>query len=60
VVSVLLTFWFWMTPIFITEQQVPQRLRFLLRINPLAFVVTDSRYTAGVANLRAKVAVERL
>ena len=26
----------------------------------LAFVVTDSRYTAGVANLRAKVAVERL
>jgi ABC-type methionine transport system ATPase subunit len=26
----------------------------------LAFVVTDSRYTAGVANLRAQVAVERL
>jgi lipopolysaccharide transport system ATP-binding protein len=26
----------------------------------LAFVVTDSRYTSGVANLRAKVAVERL
>ena len=26
VVSVLLTFWFWTTPIFITEQQVPQRL----------------------------------
>ena len=26
----------------------------------LAFVVTDSRYTAGVANLRAKVEVERL
>jgi len=26
----------------------------------LAFVVTDSRYTAGVANLRAKVALERL
>ncbi len=43
VVSVLLTFWFWMTPIFITEQQVPQRLRFLLRINPLAFVVTAYR-----------------
>jgi lipopolysaccharide transport system permease protein len=43
VVSVLLTFWFWMTPIFITEQQVPQRLRFLLHINPLAFVVTAYR-----------------
>jgi lipopolysaccharide transport system ATP-binding protein len=26
----------------------------------LAFVVTDSRYTAGVANLRAKVSVEKL
>lgn len=26
----------------------------------LAFMVTDSRYTAGVANLRANVAVERL
>ncbi len=43
VVSVMLTFWFWITPIFITEQQVPQRLRFLLRINPLAFVVTAYR-----------------
>jgi len=27
--------------------------------NAVAFVVTDSRYTAGVANLRAKVAVEK-
>ena len=28
--------------------------------NALAFVVTDSRYTAGVANLRASVEVEKL
>jgi lipopolysaccharide transport system ATP-binding protein len=28
--------------------------------NALAFVVTDSRYTAGVANLRARVEVEKL
>jgi Wzt C-terminal domain len=28
--------------------------------NALAFVVTDSRYTAGVANLRASVGTSKL
>src|SRR6202165_1841972 len=37
VLSVLLTFWFWLTPIFIDEQLFPEKFRFLLRINPLAF-----------------------
>jgi ABC-type polysaccharide/polyol phosphate export permease len=37
--SVVLTFWFWFTPIFISERQIPQRFRFLLRLNPLALVV---------------------
>jgi lipopolysaccharide transport system permease protein len=36
---VVLTFWFWFTPIFISERQIPQRFRFLLRLNPLALVV---------------------
>jgi len=43
VISVVLTFWFWMTPIFIDEQIYPDRFRFLLRANPLAFVVRAYR-----------------
>ena len=39
VLSVVLTFWFWFTPIFITESHFPARLRFLLRLNPLALLV---------------------
>ena len=43
ILSVLLTFWFWLTPIFINEQQVPERLRFIVRLNPLAFMVRAYR-----------------
>jgi ABC-type polysaccharide/polyol phosphate export permease len=43
VVSVLLTLWFWITPIFITEEQFPPRLRFLLAGNPLSYVVRAYR-----------------
>ncbi len=43
VFSVILIFWFWVTPIFITEQQIPQRFRFALHLNPLAFVVQAYR-----------------
>jgi lipopolysaccharide transport system permease protein len=42
-VSVVLTLWFWMTPIFITEDQIPQRLRFILTGNPLSYVVRGYR-----------------
>jgi len=45
IVSVILTFWFWLTPIFITEDQVPQRLRFLIEGNPLAHIVRAYRQT---------------
>lgn len=38
-VTVILTVWFWMTPIFIFENQVPARLRILLYANPLASLV---------------------
>jgi ABC-type polysaccharide/polyol phosphate export permease len=43
IVSVLLTFWFWITPIFIYEDQFPESARFLLHANPLAFIVKAYR-----------------
>jgi lipopolysaccharide transport system permease protein len=43
VLSVILVFWFWVTPIFISEQQIPERYRFALHWNPLAFVVQAYR-----------------
>jgi lipopolysaccharide transport system permease protein len=43
VLTVILVFWFWVTPIFITEQQMPERFRFVLHLNPLAFVVRAYR-----------------
>ena len=42
-INVVLILWFWMTPIFITEQQVPARFRFVLYANPLSFVVRAYR-----------------
>jgi lipopolysaccharide transport system permease protein len=43
VLSVILTFWFWLTPILITEKQFPPRVRFLLAANPLAYMVRAYR-----------------
>ncbi len=43
VLSVLLTFWFWVTPIFIPENAFPEWARWVLRLNPLAFVVRAYR-----------------
>lgn len=43
VLSVVLTFWFWATPIFIPEEMIPPRLHFILRANPLAFIVRAYR-----------------
>ena len=37
--SVVLTFWFWMTPIFIDEDNFPAGVRFLLTANPLYYAV---------------------
>ena len=39
----VLTFWFWMTPIFITERQFPHWARFVLAANPLYYVVRAYR-----------------
>lgn len=42
IVSVVLTFWFWFTPIMFDEKRL-QKWAFLMRINPLAEVVTAYR-----------------
>jgi lipopolysaccharide transport system permease protein len=43
VLSVAMTLWFWLTPIMITEQQIPQRFHFLVQWNPMAWVVRAYR-----------------
>ena len=43
VLSVLLTFWFWFTPIFYSADRFPRRLLFLVQWNPLAHVVIGYR-----------------
>jgi ABC-type polysaccharide/polyol phosphate export permease len=43
VLSVVLTFWFWITPIFIIPEQIPQQVRWVLRANPLAYLVNAYR-----------------
>lgn len=43
VVAVILTFWFWLTPIFVREKQIPQGVRFLLTYNPMTYVVRAYR-----------------
>ena len=43
VLVVALTLWFWVTPIMISEEQIPEQLRFLLKINPLSYAVRAYR-----------------
>lgn len=43
VISVVLTFWFWLTPIMISDRQFPAQARFLLLANPLFYVVRGYR-----------------
>jgi lipopolysaccharide transport system permease protein len=43
VLTVVLTFWFWMTPIFMSEQQIPEPYRFVIALNPLSFLVRAYR-----------------
>ena len=43
VLSVLLTFWFWVTPIFLTENQFPPALHWLVALNPLVYAVRGYR-----------------
>jgi ABC-type polysaccharide/polyol phosphate export permease len=43
VVVVLMTFWFWTTPIFLQESRFPRQLRWFLWWNPMAYVVRAYR-----------------
>jgi len=43
VMNVVLQFWFWLTPIFFTEDHYPAKARFLLRVNPLYYLVRAYR-----------------
>ena len=54
----LMTFWFWFTPIFYAAERFPARLHFLLRLNPLAYVVVgyrDCLLRMKMPDLKAKV-----
>jgi lipopolysaccharide transport system permease protein len=42
-VTIILTVWFWMTPIFIFENQIPARLQIVVYANPLASIVRAYR-----------------
>ena len=43
VLNVILTFWFWATPIFIPEGKFPAAAKFLLHANPLYYAVRSYR-----------------
>jgi lipopolysaccharide transport system permease protein len=43
ILTVILTFWFWFTPIFFTWNRFPKRLLLVIRLNPLAHVVMGYR-----------------
>jgi ABC-type polysaccharide/polyol phosphate export permease len=43
VLSVILTLWFWTTPILLPESKFPHWARFLVRFNPLAYLVRAYR-----------------
>jgi lipopolysaccharide transport system permease protein len=43
IITVVLTFWFWFTPIFYTADRFPRKLMFLVHWNPMAPVVLGYR-----------------
>jgi ABC-type polysaccharide/polyol phosphate export permease len=43
VLTVILTLWFWMTPIFLEVTQVPERLRWIVNLNPMSWIVRGYR-----------------
>ena len=43
VLNVVMTVWLWMTPVMISEDKIPADYRFLIRWNPMSFVVEAYR-----------------
>jgi lipopolysaccharide transport system permease protein len=44
VLTVVMTLWFWATPIMITEAQIPGRFHRLVEMNPMSWIVRGYRY----------------
>jgi lipopolysaccharide transport system permease protein len=44
VLNVVLTLWFWLTPIMIPVEQIPPRFHFLVAWNPMSWMVNAYRY----------------
>ena len=53
VVSVVLTFWFWLTPIMVPARIIPERYRYLLRLNPMYYAVELYRRAFFTSSLPA-------
>ena len=43
ILSVVLTFWFWTTPIFLPDDKFPHKVQFALKLNPLYYAVNAYR-----------------
>jgi lipopolysaccharide transport system permease protein len=43
ILTVVLTFWLWITPIFISEKSFPKNVQFVIALNPLAYIVRPYR-----------------
>jgi ABC-type polysaccharide/polyol phosphate export permease len=43
VLAVVMTLWFWITPIMINEQQIPPRFRAIIQWNPMSWIVRAYR-----------------
>ncbi len=43
VLSVVMTLWFWLTPIMINERQIPEGFRPLMNLNPMSWIVRAYR-----------------
>lgn len=43
VLGVLMMVWLWVTPVMISEDKIPENFRFLIRYNPMSFVVDAYR-----------------
>ena len=44
VLTVVMTLWFWATPIMITSKQIPDRFRRVFELNPMSWIVHGYRY----------------
>jgi ABC-type polysaccharide/polyol phosphate export permease len=49
-VQILMFLWFWFTPVFYAPELLPEEFRFLVRVNPLAVLVTGYRNSLLNAN----------